>query len=127
MSNPTLGVIDCPTCSTEGAEVRQTKRRGARLYWQCSECGLNQPTGVKIQAKLWQETQWNAGAEPTRPSNVESEAARSTPPEFDPANEADAGSDPQPSRKQTQQPSKAKGLGVLLLASLGLGVFLSAR
>lgn len=121
MSNPTLGVIACPTCNTEGAEVRQTKRRGARLYWQCSECGLNQPTGAKIQAKLWSETHWNAGAEPTRPGNVESEAARSTPPEFDPASEE--ASEPQPA----SQPSKAKGLGVLLLASLGLGVFLSAR
>ncbi|MFB9867911.1 hypothetical protein [Vreelandella sulfidaeris] len=125
MSNPTLGVIDCPTCNTEGAEVRQTKRRGARLYWQCAECGLNQPTGAKIQAKLWQETQWNAGAEPTRPGNVESEAARSTPPEFDPA--SDDASEPAPTRQPAQQPSKAKGLGVLLLASLGLGVFLSAR
>tara|TARA_Y100001949_G_C15990134_1_gene332429 strand:- start:1548 stop:1919 length:372 start_codon:yes stop_codon:yes gene_type:complete len=123
MSNPTLGVIDCPTCNTEGAEVRQTKRRGARLYWQCSECGLNQPTGAKIQAKLWQETQWSEGAAPLRPGNVSSEAvATEQEIEFDP-NETAARSEPQP----TSQPSKAKGLGVLLLASLGLGVFLSAR
>ena len=124
MSNPTLGVINCPTCSTEGAEVRQTKRRGARLYWQCSECGLNQPTGAKIQAKLWSETQWNAGAEATRPGNVESDAERSEPTEFDPTSEE--ASEPLP-QSQPNPPSKAKGLGVLLLASLGLGVFLSSR
>ncbi|MFP3343526.1 hypothetical protein R0J87_13555 [Halomonas sp. SIMBA_159] len=125
MSNPTLGTVQCPTCNTEGAEVRQTKRRGARLYWQCSECGLNQPTGAKIQEKLWRDTAWNTGAEPTRPGNVASELERSTPAEFDPT-EAEPEATPQPT-KPTHQPSTGRGLGVLLLGALGLGVFLSTK
>lgn len=125
MSNPNLGVIDCPTCGEPGAEVRQTKRRGARLYWQCGECGLNQPTGAKIQAKLWEKTDWMAGAEPIRPANVTSEAKRVTKPDFDPT-EPEPEPEP-PTERQPHKASASRGLGIMLLGALGLGVFLSTK
>lgn len=125
MSNPTLGVIDCPTCSTPGAEVRQTKRRGARLYWQCSECGLNQPTGANIQATLWQQTQWSEGAAPLRPGNVSSEPKEAeTLPEFDPNETQEEAT--QASAAQPKQPQgRGRGVGLLMLGAVGLGVLLS--
>lgn len=125
MSNPSLGTVACPTCGEAGADVRQTKRRGAHLYWQCIECGLNQPTGAKIQEKLWRDTEWKTGAQPTRPANVTEQLARSTPAEFDP----DATEDPTESEpaSQPERPSAAKGVGVLLLGALGLGAFLATQ
>lgn len=126
MSNPSLGTIACPTCGTEGADVRQTKRRGAHLYWQCADCKLMQPTGAAIQSRLWRETDWHAGAEPTRPANVPATLERSTPEEFDPAKaEAEPEADERPTA--TPRPSPAKGVGVLLLGALGLGLFLASQ
>ncbi len=124
MSNPSLGTVACPTCGAEGADVRQSKRRGAHLYWQCGACGLNQPTGAVIQERLWRETEWHAGSQPTRPANVTADLERNTPAEFDPS---EPESEPQPTAEPSAPPSKAAGLGVLLLASLGLGVYLSSR
>lgn len=125
MSNPSLGTIQCPTCQSDGADVRQSKRRGARLYWQCPECGLNQPTGAKIQERLWRETAFAAGAQPIRPSNVTDALERNTPEEFDPtATEPESESQPSP---QASRPSPAKGLGVLLLGCMGLGAYLATR
>ncbi|NIC03981.1 hypothetical protein [Billgrantia bachuensis] len=126
MSNPSLGTVACPTCGADGADVRQSKRRGAHLYWQCAACGLNQPTGAVIQERLWRETEWHTGAEPTRPANVTADLARNTPTEFDPT-EPEPEAEPEPSSQPSARPSRARGLGVLLLASLGLGVFLSQR
>lgn len=126
MSNPSLGHVACPTCGTEGADVRQTKRRGAHLYWQCGDCGLMQPTGAGIQRRLWRETAWHTGAEPLRPANVPADLGRVTPDDFDP-NEPAAEADPQPTRQATPRPSPARGMGVLLLGALGLGVFLAAK
>ncbi len=122
MSNPGLGHINCPTCGTEGAEVRQSKRRGKHFYWQCPSCGLLQPTGAGIQERLWRETAWHAGAEPIRPANVAAELERSTPAEFDPE-EPEPEAEPEP----TPPPTRARGLGVFLLGALGLGVFLARR
>ncbi|MDI5984905.1 hypothetical protein QLQ85_08885 [Halomonas sp. M4R5S39] len=126
MSNPSLGTIDCPTCSTAGADVRQTKRRGAHLYWQCADCGLMQPTGAAIQGKLWRNTDWHAGAEPLRPANVPATLERSTPEEFDPA-KAEPEPDEPTTAAATHRPSPAKGVGVLLLGALGLGLFLASQ
>lgn len=126
MSNPTLGTVTCPTCGTEGAEVRQSKRRGGHLYWQCPDCGLSQPTGATIQKRLWSETQWATGVQPIRPANVPADAERPTPTEFDPSEpepETEAPTDPRPSA----QPSPARGVGVLLLGALGVGAFLATR
>lgn len=124
MSNPSLGTIACPTCSTGGADVRQTKRRGSHLYWQCSECGLMQPTGAAIQTRIWRETDWHAGAEPTRPANVAADLPRNTPEDFDP--EARPEADPEPTATDPR-PTPAKGVGVLLLGALGLGVLLATQ
>ena len=126
MSNPSLGRIQCPLCQTEGAQVRQTKRRGAHLYWQCIECGLNQPTGKKIQETLWRETDFDAGANPIRPANVTDGLERNTPTEFDPT-ATEPATEPETERPSEPQPSKAKGVGIFLLASLGLGVFLARK
>jgi len=132
MSNPSLGTIACPTCNEPGADVRQTKRRGARLYWQCPECGLNQPTGAKIQAQLWHNTAWKDGAQPIRPGNVTDapapEPKKEAEPlaEFDP-NEPEEPTEPQPSAKRPAKPSPGKAVGVLLLGALGLGVVLAAN
>lgn len=123
-SNPDLGSVKCPTCGADGAAVRQSKRRGAHLYWQCNGCGLNQPTGAVIQERLWRETDWYAGSQPTRPANVTADLERNTPAEFDPA---EAETETEPTTQPSEPPSRAAGLGVLLLASLGLGVFLANR
>ncbi|WP_163557146.1 hypothetical protein [Halomonas sp. NO4] len=126
MSNPSLGTIACPTCATEGADVRQTKRRGAHLYWQCAECGLMQPTGAAIQGRLWRETDWHAGAQPIRPANVPQAVERGQKPDFDPSEaepEGDAATEAQP----TERPSAARGVGLLLLGALGLGVILATH
>lgn len=127
MSNPSLGRIACPTCGTSGADVRQTKRRGAHLYWQCADCGLMQPTGAGIQSRLWRETEWHAGAEPTRPANVAADTPRTEPEEFDPTATA---TDDEPVATDTAPPSRpspAKGVGVLLLGALGLGALLAMQ
>jgi hypothetical protein len=124
MSNPSLGTIACPTCGTAGADVRQTKRRGSHLYWQCADCGLMQPTGAAIQGRIWRETEWHTGAEPKRPANVESALPRNTPEEFDPeAADATDSSHHEPAPR----PSAVKGVGVLLLGALGLGVLLATQ
>lgn len=128
--NPSLGTIKCPTCSTEGADVRQTKRKGHHLYWQCGECGLNQPTGKVIQERLWRETEFHAGAQPLRPSNVAADAERATLPEFDPTEpEEQPNAEPQ-TPKAASRPARAnpaRGVGIALLGALGLGVFLAAK
>lgn len=126
MSNPSLGTIDCPTCDTGGADVRQSRRRGARLYWQCADCGLNQPTGAKIQERLWRETEFKPGAQPIRPSNVTADLERNTPEEFNPAEpEPETVNEPIPQPKP--QPRQGRGVGILLLGALGLGALLSMR
>lgn len=127
MSNPTLGTIACPTCDEPGAEVRQTKRRGGHLYWQCGECGLNQPTGKVIQTRLWRDTAWSPGAQPIRPANVAAEVEQAPAAEFDPTEEA---ADDQPAATESPRPSRpspARGVGVLLLGALGLGALLALQ
>lgn len=125
--NPSLGTIDCPTCGKAGADVRQTKRKGSRLYWQCADCGLNQPTGAPIQEKLWRETVFKPGAQPIRPSNVTADLAPNTPPEYDPNEPEPATEAPTAAQPTANRPNPAKGLGIALLGCLGLGMFLATK
>lgn len=128
MSNPSLGTIACPTCNEPGADVRQTKRRGAHLYWQCAGCGVMQPTGKGIQTRLWRETEWKAGAEPKRPGNVAAEVATTEPAaEFDPSEAETATDETTDSEPASDRPRPIRGAGVLLLGALGLGAFLANR
>ncbi|MDO0946642.1 hypothetical protein [Chromohalobacter israelensis] len=126
MSNPSLGTIDCPTCGAAGADVRQTRRKGARLYWQCADCGLNQPTGAKIQERLWRDTAFKTGAQPIRPSNVTAELPANTPAEFDP-NEPEPTEHESENKPTTSRARPGRGVAVVMLGALGLGALLATR
>jgi len=123
--NPSLGHIDCPTCGAAGADVRQTKRRGAHLYWQCHDCGLMQPTGAAIQSRIWRQTTWAQDAKPTRPGNV-TEGTEEFDPETDP--ETDPGTGPRADNQPTaNRPSASRGVGVLLLGAMAMAALLSLQ
>ncbi|WP_250655046.1 hypothetical protein [Alkalimarinus coralli] len=68
--NPVLGTIQCDGCGGT-ASVHQARRGSGRfLYTRCGECGADQRTGKAVQTRLYNQTEWRAGADPVKPPNV---------------------------------------------------------
>ena len=72
MANKALGNCPCQQCG-ETMNVFQALRKGAHLYSRCTDCGIDQRIGAKVQQYFWDNTTWFEGA-PTPPSNVDTES-----------------------------------------------------
>ena len=73
MSNPVLGHIECDACD-QVADIKQRANGNRLFYLHCKQCGMDNRSGAKLQAKWKAATQAkNPGLNPGPKANFASE------------------------------------------------------
>ncbi|AYM04226.1 hypothetical protein D8911_14580 (plasmid) [Levilactobacillus brevis] len=129
MANEIIGYMPCTGAGCDQrAAIMQATRKGAHLYTRCTDCGLDQRTGKRVQLAIWRAATWK-GEPPTPPANIEGELVAGEKPKPKPtAIEPDWSPEQEtakPAAAQEAEPNRKPGAGVFLagaglVAGLGL-------
>lgn len=104
VNNPALGTIPCETCHQTATVHQQARGKSRFLYTRGCDCKYNASTGAVRQARLWFETAWYEGANPSKPPNVADATGTA---DFDPDEAEPPPPNPPPEQPRPAAPAAA--------------------